>query len=308
MLLAMMIVALIATAAASMVWQQWRAVQVESAERARAQAAWILVGALDWGRLILREDARSGGADHLGEPWALPLAEARLSTFLAVDSAHVDDAPEAFLSGHIVDAQSKYNLRRLYNQGTVNATEVLAFGRLLEALGLEASLAARIAQGLNEAAGTKAGDADAAAAAADTPAPLMPQALGQLGWLGVDAESIARMAPHVVLLPTTTAVNLNTASREALLAAIDGLDAGMAERLVQARQRTPFRTIGEAQALLSGITIDAARANTVSRYFELHGRLRLEDRILDETWLVRRDGSNVVPLQRRRESSRDTAG
>ena len=31
-----------------MVWQQWRAVQVEAAERARTQAAWILTGALDW--------------------------------------------------------------------------------------------------------------------------------------------------------------------------------------------------------------------------------------------------------------------
>ena len=68
-----------------MIWQQWRAVQVEAAERARTQSAWILSGALDWARLILREDARNGGTDHLGEPWAVPLAEARLSTFLAAD-------------------------------------------------------------------------------------------------------------------------------------------------------------------------------------------------------------------------------
>ena len=85
LLTAMIIVTLVATLAASMVWQQWRAVQVEAAERARTQSAWILAGALDWARLILREDARSGGADHLGEPWAVPLAEARLSTFLAAD-------------------------------------------------------------------------------------------------------------------------------------------------------------------------------------------------------------------------------
>ena len=79
MLLALLVLTLIATLASSMVWQQWRSIQVEGAERARTQAAWILSGSLDWARLILREDARSGGADHLGEPWAVPLAEARLS-------------------------------------------------------------------------------------------------------------------------------------------------------------------------------------------------------------------------------------
>jgi general secretion pathway protein K len=85
LLTAMIIVALVATLAGSMVWQQWRAIQVEAAERARTQSAWILSGALDWARLILREDGKNGVVDHLGEPWAVPLAEARLSTFLAAD-------------------------------------------------------------------------------------------------------------------------------------------------------------------------------------------------------------------------------
>src|SRR5689334_5923452 len=111
LLTAMIIVTLIATLAASMVWQQWRAVQVEAAERARTQSAWILSGALDWARLILREDQRSGKVTALTEPWAVPLAEARLSTFLAADKDNnTDDGIEAFLSGSISDAQGRYNL------------------------------------------------------------------------------------------------------------------------------------------------------------------------------------------------------
>jgi len=307
----MMIVAIVTTAAASMIWQQWRAVQVEAAERARAQSMWILNGALDWGRMILREDARAGGADHLGEPWALPLAEARLSTFLAADAADADDGPEAFLSGHIVDAQSRYNLHNLFEGGKVLPVEVHAFTRLLESLELDTSLAARIATSLNAAAGirpaadTNRGSADAASG----PQPLMPQSLAQLAWLGVDAESIERLAPYVVLLPTSSAVNLNTAPREVLMTAIDGLDAGSAERLVQTRQRTPFRSAAEATALLpQNVKLDGRRAGVSSRYFELHGRLRLEDRILDEIWLVRRDGANVLPLQRRQVSTREVSG
>ena len=37
LLTAMVIVTLVATLAASMIWQQWRAVQIEAAERSRAQ-------------------------------------------------------------------------------------------------------------------------------------------------------------------------------------------------------------------------------------------------------------------------------
>ena len=136
LLTAMIIVTLVATLASSMVWQQWRAVQVETAERARAQSAWILTGALDWARLILREDARSGGADHLGEPWAVPLAEARLSTFLAADSDNADDAPEAFLSGSIADAQARYNLRNLIDQNKVVQAELQVLERLCETAGV----------------------------------------------------------------------------------------------------------------------------------------------------------------------------
>ena len=121
-----------------MLWQQWRAVQVEAAERARAQSAWILSGALDWARLILREDAKNGGPDHLGEPWAVPLAEARLSTFLAADKANTEDAPDAFLSGVITDAQAKLNLFNLVTGNQIDPLQTAALQRLCETVGVSA--------------------------------------------------------------------------------------------------------------------------------------------------------------------------
>ena len=60
LLTAMVIVTLVATLAAAMVWQQWRAVQAETIERSRIQSAWILSGALDWARLILRDELGRG--------------------------------------------------------------------------------------------------------------------------------------------------------------------------------------------------------------------------------------------------------
>ena len=90
----MITVALIATLAAAALWQQWRGVEVEAAERARLQSSWLLNGALDWGRLILRIDDNFG-VDHLAEPWAVPLAEARLSTFLAAGEANTETDRDA---------------------------------------------------------------------------------------------------------------------------------------------------------------------------------------------------------------------
>jgi len=98
-----------------MVWLQWRGIQVETAERARGQAQWLLNASLDWGNLILKSSIRQGHTeDDLGQPWATPLAETKLSSFLSADGRHSEDSgPEAYLSGQITDAQSKYNLYNL---------------------------------------------------------------------------------------------------------------------------------------------------------------------------------------------------
>lgn len=300
LLMAMIIVTLVATLASAMVWQQWRAVQIEVAERERTQSTWILSGALDWARLILREDAKSGGSDHLGEPWAVPLAEARLSTFLAADKNNTDDAPEAFLSGSINDAQARYNLRNLIDKGKVVPLERSTLQRLFESAAISSDVVDRIANGLR--------DAQTAAEGTDN-LPLMPQSLMQLAWFGIDEDSLRRMAPYVVLLPRSTPVNLNTASREVIAAVLEGLDLGTAERLVQERQRTPFKSLAEAKALMPAsvaLGITERRTSVTTSFFEIRGRLRLTDRVLEESSLVERRGLDIVPLSRQRENSRES--
>lgn len=307
LLTAMIIVTLVATLAASMVWQQWRAVQVESAERAREQAAWILSGALDFARLILREDLRSGKVTALTEPWATPLAEARLSTFLAVDKTNAGDAPEAFLSGHIDDAQARYNLMDLVGQGKVDPLEVETLQRLCLAVGVESGVAQIIATGLLEATAPSTAATTGGGAAAT--APLLPRTLAQLSWLGVDAPSLKALRPYVVLLPVATPVNVNTASRE-VLAAVMNVDLASAERLVQMRQRTPFQNVQAAAAQVA--TPAPLKANSLdvrSSFFEVHGRLRLADHVLVENSLVQRlPNGQVNVLRRERVASLDAGG
>lgn len=296
LLTAMLTVTLVATFAATALWQQWRAVEIETAERARSQAGWILLGALDWSRVVLREDGRTRGPDHLAEPWAVPLQEARLSTFLAAQNnvSQVDDASSetanAFLSGEILDLQSRMNLRNLLNR---NPEIDRAFSRLFERLGLPESALQQIKIELRAA--QTAGSND------ESTAPLMPRTLAQLGWLGISPEIIARLEPHVTLLPVATPINLNTASPEVIWACIDDLDWAKANQFVQAREASPVRDVVEGLRRL-GMPPDTKRGSLAisTEYFEIRGRLRLGETIVSERSLARRQGMTVVTLWRER--------
>ena len=296
LLAAMLTVTLVATFAAAAMWQQWRAVEVEAAERTRVQSAWILTGALDWARLILREDARSGGADHLAEPWAVPLAEARLSTFLAADRNNSVDsgAEDTFLSGQIVDMQSLLNVSNLVEAGRVNDAGLRSFSRLFELLGLPQAQLNRLAENLRFASDISVDNRSAAQA------PLPPQQVADLVWLGLAPETVAALEPYVTVLPSRTAVNLNTAGAEVIYAAVNGISLADAQRLVAERERQHFRNLPEAARLLPSAetAFSDGLANINSRFFEVRGRLRIGQVVLEQRSLVRRDGMQVSTLRR----------
>ena len=298
-LTARLTVVLVATLAAASLWQQWRSVEVEEAQRARVQSAWLLVGALDWARLILREDVRSGNIDHLGEPWAVPLEEARLSTFFAADSSasdRADDALQAFISGDIVDLQSRLNVTNLVENGQVSLSSIQAFDKLFGLLNLPNNELGRMAENLRFALDTSADNRSG------NQAPLLPQRVEQLVWLGVSQRAIAALTPYITVLPARTAVNLNTASAEVLFACVEGLDMAGARQLVTARALNHFQTLSDASKLMGGAAtrVVEGQHSVSSRFFEVRGRLRLEQAIVQERSLVQRDGLEVKTLWRER--------
>jgi general secretion pathway protein K len=302
LLMAMLTVTLVATFAAAAMWQQWRSIEVEQAERSRVQSGWILTGALDWARLILREDAKGGGPDYLSEPWAVPLEEARLSTFLAAQQGVAvvetgDDTMDAFLSGQIIDLQSLLNVNNLVDKGKLSETGMRSFTRLFELLGLPPAQLATLAENLRFAADTSAANRSSPMA------PLMPQRVEQLVWLGVPAETVAVLQPYVTVLaaPILTPVNLNTAKAEVIYAAIDGISMADAQRLVAERDRAPLRSL-DAAAKLIGREVSALgdQVGIASSFFESRGRLRLGQMVVEERSVLQRSGLNVIALRRER--------
>ncbi|MFM9880661.1 MAG: type II secretion system minor pseudopilin GspK [Burkholderiaceae bacterium] len=296
LLLAMLTVTLVASLAAAALWQQWRSVAVETAERSRVQSGWVLTGALDWARLILREDARSGGADHLSEPWALPLEEARMSTFLAADRNNTAEGDDAFLSGQIFDLQSRLNVTNLVEANKVSEPALKAFTKLFEQLNLPPVELGQMAENLRFALDNSPENLS------KTQAYLVPQRVEQLGWLGLTEATVAALKPFVTVLPVRTGLNMNTASAEAIYASVPGLDMAGAQRIVAARGRTHFSTLADAGKVVpefANLFIDGQHSVS-TRFFEVQGRLRLEQNVVMESSVLQRDGLKVTTLSRRR--------
>ena len=310
LLAAMLTVSLVAMLAAGAAWQQWRTVEVESTERQHAQAQWLLLGALDWARIILREDARSGNADaptdHMAEPWAIPLQEARLSTFLAANSNNSavnksvtngsstfsntfsEDAltQEVYLSGQIIDLQARMNVSNLLQGNQIDLKSLQAFERLFEALSLPTAQLNTLAQGLVAAQQQKDG------------APLLPQRVSQLTWLGLTPQTLNSLAPYITVLPTRTPVNLNTAPPVVLYASVAGLSLADAKRLSDQRAQNPWSSLDTFQkAAGKPVSVDGTHSVN-SRFFEVVGRLRMPATSLVERSVVQRDQVDVKVLWR----------
>ena len=305
LLTAMLTVALVATLASAALWQQWRQVEIEIAERGRSQTAWMMTGAMDWTRLILREDAISAQgaeADHLGEPWALPVQESKLSTFLSQDQQWREGDAEVFLSGQITDAQSRMNVMNLVEDGQISPPALARFAALFERLGLPLAELQTLAQQLQ--ASLQANKVDQASTNRATPNPrpdtLMPQQTAQLVWLGLSPGTLAALQPHITVLPEATPVNLNTASAEVLSAVLPGLDLASARQAVTQRQRGHWASLNAAREALgpNGRLLDDKQHSVQSRYFEVQGRMRIDNVVQQETALVRRDGGQVRMLWR----------
>ncbi len=310
-LLALLIMTLVATLAVGMVWLQWRGIEVESAERARAQAQWLLNASLDWGNLILRSQ-RGQTEDDLGQPWATALAETKLSSFLSADGNHTDDGgPEAYLSGQITDAEGKYNLYNiLLNPSKLD--EIQRLGIICQAIGVPVSTASTIGAGLRDSLSAQQNVGQGGQANGV----LMPIQIEDLAWYGIDPKVIKQLTPFIELLPmpagsAATTINANTAPAEVLQAALPGISPAQAQQIVLARQSHPFqspkdiwlamgRPAAQPWAPPPGGPADN-QVDVKSFHFEIYGQLRYEQHVIRERSVVWRPAPGQALQVLRRE-------
>lgn len=297
LLLAMVVLTLVATLAAGMVWQQQRSVHVEAAERARVQAALMLDAGIDAARFTIR-NLSSEKLTSIA-PWDLELQETRLSALLTADRDNSGDADlDAYFQGHVEDALARYNLRNLLGEdGKPVAGEVDTVKRLCELAGLGSfadTLIAAVAASGDPAAGQARTDPS-------RPPVAIISRMEHLRQLGLDADGLARLQQVMDLLPERgTRLNLNTAPA-GVIAAVSGLPGGQAAQLARVGGPRKLRHLSvsdaNAAAGLTGVAALAeARFSTTSNWFYIHANVRFEDRALASRALVKYEGQGNAPI------------
>jgi general secretion pathway protein K len=248
-------------------------------------------------------------------------AQQGASTYL---SGSIEDAQAKFNLRNLVSTPTPGLL-------IIDAQEIASFQRLLTLLGLDASLAknvalqiraglaqsatrfqtqsttaaanttpstvaAAIAQGGGTGGGNFTDDPGLADADSDTPvAPLqMINVESLLDVPGFSPEAVEKLRPFVTVLPTTTSVNMNTATAEVIAATVPGMSLSQAQAFVARRETVFFHDVANVELGLTGAgantaNIDLNQMDVTTKYFLIHGRVQHERAEVDRTTLLYRD-------------------
>ncbi|WP_413197304.1 type II secretion system minor pseudopilin GspK [Pararobbsia alpina] len=285
----LLVVALAATLAASVAWRELVALHDVSNQRLGVETMWAERAAVEWARVMLRDQARKSNVAYVGQSWSNPVDDVRISGFLPEDALRVNsDLADAYVSGSIEDAQSKFNVMDLVSRPApsapwqINQNGVEAYRRLLTHVSLDPALAEQTAKymlrSLGAAGGTGNGDQGFSTGGSGNSWPLQLVTVADLARIpGYGAQSVKVLSDFVTLLPDFTNVNVNTASETAIIAAIPTLSESQALMLTQRRSSAYFVSGGDVALVLSpqaGASLPSgALVDVTSNYFLVHCRI-----------------------------------
>ncbi|UXY14359.1 type II secretion system minor pseudopilin GspK [Chitiniphilus purpureus] len=238
-------VATAALVAALAVWIAWRQQlwlrQLEN-QYDMAEARGVAMAAIDLARLTLRDDVRRNHVDHLLEPWNVPIPA------IPVERGQA--------GGRLVEQQGRFNLNNLVQNGQEQPGDIDACRRLFDSIGVSPDLVDALVDWQDSDAQVRypGGAEDTDYLNLRPPYRTAGQPLTDLASLsalrGFDAETLARIAPYVTVLPQKTAVNVNFAEPEVLAAVLPALSLSEARAVVAARAGRFFETMEAFQAVL----------------------------------------------------------
>ncbi|MEM7018447.1 MAG: type II secretion system minor pseudopilin GspK [Pseudomonadota bacterium] len=293
LVMVLLVVALATTAAVAMISRQQIDIRRTENILHADQAYLYALGAEDWARRFLVDDANRNQADHLGEPWAVQLPP------MPIEGGSV--------MGRLEELHSRFNLNNLVAEnGLPSERHILQFQRLLQVLDLPPTLAQAVADwiDLDQEPLAPYGAEDLTYLRSNfgyrTPNTRIRD-IGELRLLaGMEETYYQVLRQHVWTLPTYTRVNVNTATPQVLMALIEGLDSGSAERLVEQRADEPFTNLQAflAHEMLAGLGAEAADFGVKSEYFLLHAHANVGRGRANLFTLMFRQGSQVWVLGR----------
>lgn len=272
-----LVIGLCSTIIAGMAWQQNLQTRQIEIQRDKVQVNWLQRGAVDWARLILKEDLKSNSHDHLGEVWALPLSDSQLDDFLKKVELGVE-LKGTSLKGQLFDAQAKFNLANLWDPKfqSIQAPGVVTFERLLEINGLDKKYAQQLAQ--------KVIDRD-----------LPPAKLKDIPWIiSMNDQEWRSIRDDLILLPEATPINVNTASSKVIFASMPGISQSNADAIVTQRAQKPFSSISEFKTFLGNTGFSSSTQNNTNqqdvatRFFIAQAEIKHGPRVFVRSSLIER--------------------
>ena len=224
---AILLTAIATTAAVSMAARQHVDIRRSNNLFDDDQALLFAGGVETWAGEVLIRDRRDGPVDHENEDWATILPP------ISVEGGLV--------AGRIVDLQGRFNINNLIRDGKASEADVVAFRRLLDILDIDTVLVDRVIDWLDtdENVTFPNGAEDGRYLRYQVPYRTANHRMASPSELllveGMTMEIYDKLSPYIAALPERTAVNVNTASAEVLMALIDGLTRADAERVISDR-------------------------------------------------------------------------
>jgi len=259
----------------------------------------------------ITDDQKNSRIDHHNEAWTDKLTLRNINNI-------------ANVAGTISDSQAKFNINNLHFEAEKSETaekkdataraHYLYFRRLLKSLEINPDLANAILDWVDKDSNSSfpLGAEDPSYLGKDIPYRTAGRPITRISELrlvkGMTAKIYQKLESAITALPTSTRININTATKKVLLALIPDMTDSMAETILQHRLTTPFKTTKE---FISFLKLDRTKSAAItaqlgaiisvnSEYFIAHASISLNRSQLNLSSMIWRDpNKNVIKVYQR---------
>ncbi len=234
------------------------------------QATLYALAGESWVKHILFDDGNNTTIDNFNEIWATALPPLPISG--------------GFIQVQLEDLQSRFNLNNLVLDDQPSLPDILIFERLLTLLNLSPDLAQVVVDWIdsNQEPQLPHGAEDNVyliKTPAYRTANRLLRSRSELRLLaGFDTDSYHQLLPYISVLPTRTAINVNTVPVPLLMALVEGLSETDAQTLIAARLEKPFNSLQDflIQDALAGLKVETSNLALASHYFRFTASVQVE--------------------------------
>ena len=290
LLTAVLVLALAAIAATSIASNHQLSIRRAENSVFGSQTWSYLHGGEAWVKVILARDLNDSDIDHNGESWATRLPPLPL--------------PGGYISGELHDEQGKINVNGLVVGNQFDPLTRKRIERLFSLLELDLTLVQAIIDWIDPdvEAIPPNGAEDDYYTGLEQPYLAANQAMSHISELrlvrGFDQEIYNAVSPYLTALPTTTAININSAEPIVIATLSPEIGIDSAESIVSERDEEAFSSLQEfiAHPLIKGKRVNTEALSVQSSFFSLRSNVKIGNSFIKAISTIHRVDSNNLSV------------